>query len=72
MLNNVAMIDDRVWNIDYLKEAIEEALGRTRPLRVTALSVMENQVIEKYGIDVSLWPDDKTIVDFLVRHYKGR
>lgn len=72
MLSNVAMIDDKVCSIDYLREAIEEALGRTRPLKPTALSIMENQVMSKYGIDVTQWPDDKTIVDFLVKHYKGR
>tara|TARA_R110002167_G_scaffold356506_1_gene571349 strand:+ start:445 stop:669 length:225 start_codon:yes stop_codon:yes gene_type:complete len=72
MITNEGMIEEKICSIAYLSEAIEEGLGRKRPLKRGALDGMEDQIMWKFGEEADKWPSDEVLVDFLVKHYKGR
>ena len=72
MVNSKPMIDEPSCDIEYLRDDIEKGLGRTKGLKDVAFQIMTDQVVYKFGLDVTKWPSSEIIVDFIVKHYKGR
>ena len=72
MVSKAVMIDEEMFSIEYLREDLEEGLGRRKPLRQETLTEIQNQIMWHFGPDATKWPEKDKLVKLLVRHYKGR